>query len=84
MARDRQSVEELRQLLRSASESEDEEASNLLMRLANSALLETLSAEGDECHKAAPPSPLHLELDGTGLRYCCNHEPRHCSGRVDG
>jgi hypothetical protein len=47
----------------------------------------TLLAESQgigTCHRGDEPESLFLELTDDGLRYCCGHEPRHCSGYLDG
>jgi hypothetical protein len=31
------------------------------------------------CHLGDEPEPLFLEIGKGGLRYCCGHDPRHCS-----
>jgi hypothetical protein len=76
---------QLRRHLLVAAAGSPEETASVLRRLAGSTMIDVLTSEGSgagECLRAAPPSPLHLELDGKGLRYCCNHKPPHCSGYI--
>jgi hypothetical protein len=77
--------EQLRRHLLEAATGAPEDTAFVLRRLAGSPMIDVLTSEGSsagDCLRAAPPSPLHLELDGKGLRYCCNHKPPHCSGYI--
>ena len=38
-----------------------------------------LSAAMGECREAVPYSPLHPVLEEGTVRWCCNHNPQHCS-----
>ena len=74
---------ELRDHLLTAAETAPDDTAEMLRRLADSPLLYAMAFElggVGNCLRAAPPSALQLELDGKGLRYCCNHKPQHCSG----
>lgn len=35
-----------------------------------------------QCTKANPWKPMGPILDDKGLRFCCEHRPRHCSGYI--
>jgi hypothetical protein len=38
-----------------------------------------LTSGAGECRKAEPFESLYPILDDRGLRYCCLHDPTHCS-----
>lgn len=46
------------------------------------AMKSLLTAVG-QCEIEEPFSPLHPILTQDGLFWCCEHDPRHCSGRID-
>lgn len=35
-----------------------------------------------QCTKAKPWKPMGPILDDKGLKFCCEHRPRHCSGYI--
>lgn len=37
-----------------------------------------------ECRRDQPFMPLYPVLDDEGLRYCCEHDPTHCSEVIGG
>ncbi|MGW6850452.1 hypothetical protein ACWGCK_17060 [Streptomyces virginiae] len=37
-----------------------------------------------ECQRSRPFQPLFPVYDDEGLRYCCTHDPRHCTKPIVG
>lgn len=42
-------------------------------------VLTKIMENSGECRKSRPFKPLYPVLDEQGLRYCCEHDPSHCS-----
>ena len=44
----------------------------------------TVGSVRGQCEREEPFAPLFPVLTDDGLKWCCSHEPRHCSGIVTG
>jgi hypothetical protein len=51
----------------------------LQVDLVTTSFAKLLESEYGECRRATPYESLYPVLDDDGLRYCCSHNPSHCS-----